>query len=71
MIKLTKIHSNNRIIITDENEETLDFTQIPDKVSETCRNWFLKCACIREVLPRIYLELALVSSHKYMQMRVQ
>lgn len=37
---------------------------------ETCRNWFLKCACIREVLPRIYLELALVSSHKYMNMKV-
>lgn len=34
-------------------------------------NWFLKSACIREVLPRIYLELALVSCHKFMQRRVQ
>jgi len=26
MRKLTKIHSNDRIIITDENEDTIDFT---------------------------------------------
>lgn len=71
MKKLTKEYSNGQLIITAENEDSVDFTQIPEKVQETCRNWFLKCACIREVLPRIYLELALVSSHKYMQMRVQ
>ncbi len=71
MKKLTKEYSNGRIIITDENEENFDFSQVPDKVMETCRNWFLKCACIREVLPRIYLELALVSSHRYMNMKVQ
>jgi hypothetical protein len=34
-------------------------------------NWFLKSACIREVLPRIYLELALVSCHRFIQKRVQ
>jgi len=34
-------------------------------------NWFLKSACIREVLPRIYLELALVGSSKFMQRKVQ
>jgi len=62
MKKLTKDNSNGRLIITDENEETFDYSTLPDKVQETCRNWFLKCACIREVLPRIYLELALVSS---------
>jgi hypothetical protein len=66
MIKLTKEYSKGRIVITAENEETIDFSQLPEKVIETCRNWFLKSACIREVLPRIYLELALVSSHKYM-----
>lgn len=71
MKKLCKEYSNGRIIITDENEETFDFSQVPEKVMETCRNWFLKCACIREVLPRIYLELALVASHRYMNMKVQ
>ena len=34
-------------------------------------NWFLKSACIREVLPRIYLELCLVSCHKFKQRKVQ
>ena len=70
MISLTKEHSKGRMIITDENEDTIDFSQLPEKVIETCRNWFLKSACIREVLPRIYLELALVSSIKYAQMKV-
>lgn len=70
MRKLTKIHSNDRMIITDENEDTIDFTQIPDKVKEISRNWFNKVSCIREVLPRIYLELSMVSSQKYMQRRV-
>lgn len=71
MRKLTKEHSKGRLVITDENEDQVDFTQIPDKVQEISRNWFIKCACIREVLPRIYLELALVSVNKYMQMKVQ
>lgn len=59
------------MIITPENEATIDFSQLPEKVIETCRNWQLKCVCIREVLPRIYLELALVKSVKYAQMKVQ
>ena len=71
MRKLTKEHSKGRLVITDENEDQVDFSQIPDKVQEISRNWFIKCACIREVLPRIYLELALVSVNKYMQMKVQ
>lgn len=70
MRKLTQQYSNGRIIITDENEDTTDFSQIPDKVREISRNWFNKVSCIREVLPRIYLELAMVSSQKYMQRRV-
>ena len=70
MKKLCAEHSDGKLVITDENEDAVDFATIPDKVQETCRNWFLKCACIREVLPRIYLELALVSSHKYMNMKV-
>lgn len=37
---------------------------------EISRNWFNKVSCIREVLPRIYLELAMVSSQKYMQRKV-
>lgn len=71
MKKLTKENSGGKIIITDANEDQIDYTKIPDKVREVCTNWFLKSACIREVLPRIYLELALVSCHRFVQRRVQ
>ena len=71
MKKLTKEHSGGKIVITDANEDSIDYSKIPDKVREICMNWFLKSACIREVLPRIYLELALVSCHRFIQKRVQ
>jgi len=70
MKKLTKHHSGGKVVI-DEDDQNIDYSLIPDKVQEICMNWFLKSACIREVLPRIYLELALVSCHKFMQRRVQ
>jgi len=70
MKDLTKEHSGGRIVITDDNENEIDYSGIPDKVQEVCQNWFLKSSCIREVLPRIYLELCLVSSHKFMQRKV-
>ena len=71
MKKLTKQHSGGKIVIEDENDPNIDWTIIPEKCQEVCNNWFLKSACIREVLPRIYLELALVSSLKFMQRKVQ
>lgn len=70
MKKLTKEYSGGKVVI-DDNDQNIDISLIPDKVQEICMNWFLKSACIREVLPRIYLELALVSCHKFMQRRVQ
>ena len=71
MKSLTKLHSGGKIVIDDDmNEQNFDFSLIPDKVQEICMNWFLKSACIREVLPRIYLELCLVQCHKFMQRRV-
>lgn len=71
MKKLTKEYSGGKIVITDTNEDEIDYSKIPDKVQEICMNWFLKSACIREVLPRVYLELALVSCHRFIQRRVQ
>jgi len=62
MKNLTKKHSGGKIVIDDDTLENFDWTLIPDKVQEICLNWFLKSACIREVLPRVYLELCLVSS---------
>lgn len=67
MKKLTKIHSRGQIVIEDEMpDKDFDWSTIPDKVQEVCMNWFLKATCIREVVPRIYLEMALVSIRKFM-----
>ena len=72
MKKLTKQHSGGKVIIEDDTfDKDFDYSLIPDIVKEKCLNWFLKSACIREVLPRIYLELAFVSCHQFMQRKVQ
>ena len=70
MRKITNQYSNGRLVITDENEENFDFSQVPDKVKEISRNWYQKVTCIREVLPRIYLELSVVASARYMNRKV-
>lgn len=51
-------------------DNEIDFRNTPDFVKQKTNNWFLKCACIREVLPRVYLELTLVSSRRFLNKRM-
>ena len=41
--------------------------QVSDLAKETCRNWFYKIASVKELLPRVFVEIAIVKCYMFIE----
>ncbi|CAB3224558.1 unnamed protein product [Arctia plantaginis] len=48
-----------------KNIHNIDPKSVPESAKETCQNWMYKMASIRELLPRLYMEMALLKCYVF------
>ncbi|XP_047021695.1 VPS35 endosomal protein-sorting factor-like isoform X1 [Helicoverpa zea] len=56
-----KSFGNNSLV----NVHNIDPRAVPEAAKETCQNWMYKMASIRELLPRLYMEMTLLKCYVF------